>query len=119
MTRTRSFPRLAVVALLAAMLPAGGCFWLAVGGAGYTGYEIAEDDRTISTKANDASITSSVKTMRAVDPEVDAIDINVDTYAGAMTLHRHVESDRERAIALVGRVKGVSSVTSNLVVVGR
>lgn len=101
-----------------AALPTG-CFWLAVGGAGAVGYEVAKDNRSIGTKVDDASITSSVKTKLIKDSEIEAFDINVDTFQGVVTLHGNVSDRRaqSRAIALASSVKGVKSVTSKLVVV--
>jgi hyperosmotically inducible protein len=109
----------AATVLLAGVLVATGCFWLAVGGAGVTGYEIGKDDRSIGTKIDDASITSGVKARFVKDPEIDALDINVDTYQGVVTLHGHVPgpSARDRAVALARSVKGVREVRSELVIV--
>ena len=105
--------------VVSAALSLSGCFWLAVGGAGVAGYEIGKDDRAIGTKVSDASITTSVKTKLAKDAEIDALDVNVDTYEGVVTLHGNVPNARtgERAAQLAQSVKGVKSVDSRLVVV--
>ena len=71
---------IAVAALVFAATSSTGCFWIAVGGAGTLGYEIAKDDRSVGTKFGDASITTGVKTRFISDEQVDAIDINVDTF---------------------------------------
>lgn len=96
-----------------------GCFWLAVGGAGAVGYEVAKDDRSIGTKVDDASITSGIKTKFIKDSEIHAFDINVDTYQGVVTLYGNVPSGnaQSRAVALARSVKGVKGVQSKLVVV--
>ena len=68
---------------------------------------------------DDASITSGVKVKLVKDSEVDAIDINVDTYEGVDTLHGNVpsRSTERRAIQLARSVKGVEDVRSKLVIV--
>jgi hyperosmotically inducible protein len=110
---------LAVAAVVLASTLSTGCFWLAVGGAGAVGYEIAKDDRTIGTKLSDASITSGVKTKLIRDSEIDAIDINVDTFQGVVTLNGNIQSRnaKRRAAKLARSVKGVKSVRSKLIVV--
>jgi osmotically-inducible protein OsmY len=92
---------------------------MAVGGAGYVGYEVGKDDRTIGTKMDDASITMGVKTKFINDEHVDAVDINVDTYDGFVTLNGSVPSKRaeDRAIQIARSVKGVTGVRSKLVLV--
>ena len=107
---------LVTLALLFAALQSSGCIWLAVGGTGAATYEVAKDERTIGTKLEDAAITSSVKARLLTDEQIDAFDINVDTYEGVVTLHGHTEtrSDRTRAIKIASGVKGVRSVTSQL-----
>lgn len=106
-------------ALLCAATMGSGCFWLAVGGAGAAGYEIGKDDRSVGTKFDDASITSAVKAKFIKDAEIDAVDINVDTYEGVVTLHGNVPSAaaRNRAVQLARSVKGVKNVRSELVIV--
>ena len=113
---TRWGVRTALALLMAAGLSSTGCVWLAVGGAGAAGYEIAKDDRSISTKFDDASITTAIKTKLLTDERINALDVNVDTYEGVVTLHGHVDtrSDRGRAIEIASGVKGVRSVKSEL-----
>ena len=110
---------IAIAALVFAATSSTGCFWIAVGGAGAAGYEIGKDDRTIGTKFNDASITTGVKTKFINDEQVDAIDINVDTYEGVVTLNGSVSSKRVegRAMQIARSVKGVRGVRSKLLVV--
>ena len=111
--------RIAISVLLLALTSLTGCFWMAVGGAGYAGYEVGKDDRTIGTKMDDASITTGVKTKFIKDEQVDALDINVDTYDGFVTLNGSVPSKRveDRAIQIARSVKGVTGVRSKLVLV--
>jgi len=117
--QTRLVAWSALAGLLCATTLCPGCFWLAVGGAGVAGYEVAKDDRSIGTKVDDASITSGVKTKLIKDAEIDAFDINVDTYEGVVTLHGNVPSGsaRDRAVQLARSVKGVKKVRSELVIV--
>jgi osmotically-inducible protein OsmY len=96
-----------------------GCFWLAVGGAGVGGYELAKDDRSIGTKVDDASITTGVKAKFVKDSQIDALDINVDTYEGVVTLHGNISSRsaENRAVQLARSVKGAKDVRSKLTLV--
>lgn len=112
---------LAIASLALCSTLCAGCFWLAVGGAGVAGYEIAKDDRSLGTKLDDASITTGVKTKLIKDSEIHAADINVDTFEGVVTLHGNVPSGsaKRRAVKLAKSVKGVKSVRSKLVVVSR
>lgn len=110
---------IAVAALVFAATSSTGCFWIAVGGAGALGYEVGKDDRSIGVKFDDASITTGVKTRFINDEKVDALDINVDTYEGIVTLNGSVPSKRVegRAIQIARGVKGVNGVRSKLVIV--
>ena len=94
----------------------GGCFWLAVGGAGYAGYEVGTDDRSAGTQLDDAAITSKVKSKLLADDHVKGLDVNVDTFEGVVTLHGHVQDDatRRRAVEIARGVKGVRDVRDNL-----
>ncbi len=112
---------IAVAAMVFALTSSTGCFWIALGGAGAAGYQIGKDDRSVGTKLDDASITSGVKTRFISDAQIDALDINVDTYEGVVTLHGSVPSKRleDRAIQIARSVKGVRGVNSRLVLVAR
>jgi hyperosmotically inducible protein len=67
----------------------------------------------------DAYITTKVKMALLTDDTVDGLDIDVDTYAGKVTLHGKVDSSAEKtqAEALARKVKGVSEVRNLLTVV--
>ncbi len=95
------------------------CGALLVGGAGAGGYYVGKDERTVGVIASDAQITSSVNAKYVRDDLVSALDIDVDTYRGVVTLNGHVHSSRvaQRAVQLAGSVKGVSKVISKLTVV--
>jgi osmotically-inducible protein OsmY len=109
---------IAVAALAFAATSSTGCFWIAVGGAGAAGYQIGKDDRSLGRKFDDASITTGVKTRFINDEQVDALDINVDTYEGIVTLNGSVPSERveARAMQIARGVKGVRGVRSELVI---
>ena len=108
-----------IVAILLCALPLSGCVLLAFGAGAGGGYYVAKDERSFGRIVDDASITGSVKTKLIKDAEVDAIDINVDTDRGVVTLHGHVPSQRvaKRAVDLAGTVNGVHRVKSKLVVI--
>ncbi|ORU90730.1 MAG: hypothetical protein A6F71_07120 [Cycloclasticus sp. symbiont of Poecilosclerida sp. M] len=90
-----------------------------VGGAGAGGYTIGTDERKIGVIADDVSITASIKTTLIKDDQIDAFDINVDTYRGVVTLHGHVKSSAlaTRAVRLARTIKGVKKVMSKLAVI--
>ena len=104
------------IALITLLSFSTGCFWLAVGGAGAAGYAIAKDERTAGTIAKDAGITASVKSKLIRDKQIKALDIDVDTHSGIVTLNGHVpdEATQERAIKIAKGVEGVQSVESRL-----
>jgi osmotically-inducible protein OsmY len=64
----------------------------------------------------DSEITASVKTRLAADPDVAAINIDVDTLEGTVTLSGRVASDKERqeALDLARGTEGVRKVVDNL-----
>ena len=70
----RQRPWVSIAVLAFAVTSRTGCFWLAVGGAGVAGYEIGKDDRSIGTKLDDASITTSVKAKFVKDSQINALD---------------------------------------------
>jgi hyperosmotically inducible protein len=96
-----------------------GCVIAAVGAGGAVGYEVAKDDRSVGTKVDDAMITTAVNAKLVRDSEIRAIDINVDTFEGVVTLNGNVpsRSARSRAVDLARSVKGVGRVKSKLAVV--
>lgn len=64
----------------------------------------------------DSEVTAAVKTRLAADPDVAAIDIDVDTLEGTVTLNGRVKTDKERMEALeVARgTEGARKVVDNL-----
>lgn len=69
---------------------------------------------------SDTAITASVKAGLAKDPDLSALQINVDTKDGAVSLQGPAPSvaAKERAAAIVRTIEGVKSVTNLLVVQG-
>ena len=110
--------RISVFLLLACiLLPA--CVPLAVGGAAGGGYYVGKDERKFGVIVDDASITASINAQLVRAKNLSAIDINVDTYEGVVTLYGNVPSKeaRKRAIGIAESTKGVKDVVSELEVV--
>jgi hyperosmotically inducible periplasmic protein len=80
----------------------------------------ADDTRAMGAgaaeKVDDATITTKVKTGLAADKDLAAIQIDVDTKNGVVTLTGPAPSAdaRERATEIAKNVKGVSSVNNKL-----
>jgi len=74
---------------------------------------------TIADQPEDAWITTKVKMALLTDNTVDALDLNVDTFDGQVTLHGEVDSEAEqsRAERLAEEVRGVVEVRNLLEVV--
>lgn len=63
------------------------------------------------------ALTAKIKSKMALDDSVKALDINVDTANGVVTLTGtvHSEAERTRALQLARETAGVTSVTDRLV----
>ncbi len=111
------FVRVLVIAVAA--IGCSGCWVVAVGGAAAAGYYVGKDERPPEVIADDARITSSIKTRLVGDKYVDALAVNVDTYEGAVTLRGEVTNTiaRDQAGRLAAGVDGVKSVNNELKVV--
>jgi len=111
--------RYGAAALLVCVFALSGCGAVVVAGAAAGGYYVGKDERTMGTIAEDASITASINAKFANDGVVKMMDINVDTYAGVVTLYGSVHSQlaADRAVTLAKSVKGVKQVVSKLTVV--
>jgi osmotically-inducible protein OsmY len=83
---------------------------------------VAKDTENAASKTGrvvtDAEITSSVKTKLAADSGVHAMDVNVDTDHGVVTLTGTVRSAAEKADALriAGKTMGVKTVVDKLTI---
>lgn len=73
---------------------------------------------TMGEKIDDAVITTSVNASFAKDTDLSAIQINVDTKDGVVTLNgpAPTAAAKDKATELAKQVKGVSSVNNQLVV---
>jgi osmotically-inducible protein OsmY len=71
---------------------------------------------SVAATADDATITTRVKTVLVTDPAVEVARIEVSTFKGIVTLSGRVKSkdDEAKAIALARTIKGVSDVKSAL-----
>ena len=88
--------------------------------AGAAADELRQDGRELSARAADAvsdgAITTGVNAELAKDETLSALDINVDTSAGHVSLRGTAPSEqsRERATQLAAGVDGVLSVDNQL-----
>lgn len=105
--------------ILPLLLFLSACTTVLIGGAGAGGYAVGTDERPVGVISEDISITTRVKTTLIKDKQIDAFDINVDTYRSVVTLYGHVKSSAQlnRAISLTSSLKGVSKVISKLTVI--
>jgi len=109
-----------LLAWVGAALALSGCAAALIGGAAAGGYYAGKDDRTAGRIADDAAITSAVKSKLIESRDVKALDVNVDTYEGVVSLRGEVKTAAQRAAAerLARSVKGVKSVKNELKVKG-
>ncbi|MBI4455581.1 MAG: BON domain-containing protein [Acidobacteria bacterium] len=84
--------------------------------------KVGEDTKavagTIESATTDATITAAVKMKLVKDASVSAMDIDVDTKDGMVTLSGEVSSKAEvdKAVELASSVSGVKMVHSNLAI---
>jgi hyperosmotically inducible protein len=87
-----------------------------------TGAKIGEKVAVGANQAEHAlengALTAKIKAKMALDDSVKALDINVDTADGVVTLTGtvHSEAERTRALQLARETAGVTSVTDRLTV---
>jgi len=75
------------------------------------GKAIGKGAKEVGSEISDATITSAIKTKFASDEEVKALDIDVDTENGIVTLTPHVPGvNMDRAVSLAREVAGVKEV---------
>lgn len=105
--------------ILVMTLPLSGCLAIVAGGAAAGGYYVGKDPRTVGEIADDATITARIKTRLIEAKDIKALDINVDTFMGNVTLKGKVRSasERARAIKIAKGVTGVKKVISKLAIV--
>jgi hyperosmotically inducible periplasmic protein len=109
---------LSCLLLVLVMAATSGCGTLVVGGAAGGGYHEAQEDRSAEQIRRDAAITSRINSQYVQDDLVSAMDVNVDTHNGVVTLRGKVPSTRaaHRAVELARATRGVTRVISRLTV---
>jgi len=82
------------------------------------GEKVADGANRAEHALEDGAVTAKIKSKMALDDSVKALDINVDTNAGVVTLRGTVNSQAEktRALQLARETSGVKSVQDKLVV---
>lgn len=77
---------------------------------------VVDDKRSLGEIADDAAITSSINVKYVTDELVSALDVNVDTYRGVVTLDGLVDNEvvATRAVDLALSARNVAKVISNL-----
>ncbi len=88
-------------------------------GFGFTACAPTQTTRSAGETIDDTTITPRVKTEIAKAEGIgDALQINVDTYRGVVSLSGFVDStkDAEIAVAAARKVPGVTSVVNKLIV---
>ena len=80
------------------------------------GCSALDDDVTVGESIDDATITAQVKAALVEDDDLAALDINVDTRQGVVTLNGEVDepSDIARATDLANDIDGVVSIQNTL-----
>ena len=82
------------------------------------GERIAVGAQRAEDMAADVDLTAKIKSKMALDDNVAAIDINIDTLGSVVTLRGAVSSqdERQRAVRLARETDGVTSVVDQLVI---
>ena len=107
---------LVFAAVVSSVLGVSGCAAALIGGAAAGGYYAGKDERTAGRITEDAAVTSAVKSKLFASRDVKALDVNVDTYEGVVSLRGTVHTAAQRAVAerLARTAKGVKSVRNEL-----
>jgi hypothetical protein len=82
------------------------------------GEKVAVGANQAEQALENAALTAKIKSKMALDDSVKALDINVDTANGVVTLTGtvHSEAERTRALQLARETTGVTSVNDRLTV---
>ncbi|HRO61575.1 MAG TPA: BON domain-containing protein [Burkholderiaceae bacterium] len=83
-----------------------------------SGCSVMRGQQSASSYADDAGITTSVKSAFAADDKVAATSINVETMKGTVQLSGFAKSqaEKDRAAEIARKTKGVVSVKNDIVV---
>ncbi|PWF54791.1 BON domain-containing protein [Massilia glaciei] len=75
-------------------------------------------DRRVGTVLEDTAISARVKTALAADPDVNAFDVQVETFRGTVLLSGFVDSPENamRAVQAARQVEGVQEIKSAIVI---
>lgn len=109
--------------LLILLLPfcfgVSGCAPLLVAGGAGAGYYVGKDERSFKVIMDDTSITAAINAKYIADNRVSALNINVDTRDGIVTLYGSVPSleTEDQAILLASQANGVKKIISKLTVI--
>ena len=78
--------------------------------------EAIHDRQRVAAYASDAALTAKVKTALIRDPDVKAMDLNVETDSGRVLLAGFVanEAQRKKALEVASRVEGVKEVMDGM-----
>ena len=115
MTRTKNYNLLYILTLvfLLVALP------LTLQSCNSSRVDHADEERTVGQMTDDSAISAKINARYMKDSRVSAMDIDVDTYNGVVTLKGNVPSyeSKKRAISIAKRVEGVREVRSELNVI--
>jgi Predicted periplasmic or secreted lipoprotein len=84
------------------------------------GEKVAEGANRAENALEDGALTAKIKSKMALDDSVKALDLNVDTVDGVVTVTGKVRTnaERERALALARETAGVHRVVDRIVMDG-
>lgn len=101
--------------ILLMMFSLSGCFAAIVGGTAAVGTTV-NDERSIGTQLDDASLTAKVDARLIAERDMPSRWVSVQVIQGAATLTGHLPTQRhiERAILITKSIRGVRSVHSEL-----
>jgi hyperosmotically inducible periplasmic protein len=89
--------------------------------ASQVGQKTAEAAKTAQEALSDGSLTAKIKAKMALDDTVKALDLNIDTVDGVVTVTGKVRTsaERDRALALARETNGVKRVVDRTSVSSR
>ncbi len=95
-----------------------GCWLVAAGAGAEAAYVGTQEERGAGETISDQLIVANIKTQYMADPDISALQINIDSFKGAVRLTGQVKSGAvaDKAIAIAERVTGVTRVDSRLTV---
>ena len=88
--------------------------------AAQVGQKTAEAAKVAQEAITDGSLTAKIKAKMALDDTVKALDLNIDTVDGVVTVSGKVRTaaEHDRAIALARETNGVKRVVDRMTVAG-